>query len=677
MADALFHLVVYVRTHPGVSQQELASHFKVSTRTIRSRVRRLNESLAGIASVDLSPKAGYFVHVIDSEALSSWAIRRAQLYGASITSAERARRMVTDLLSRNDCVTLDSLAQILYVSRATVSADLRLVERMLAVHDLKLERKSHRGIRVTGPEPNRRAALATIVVDTFQASEAKLSQPDEEEQDGPHGAAEARGDENAIVSVLGDEAISSAPFIAECLDRVFTTEGISISSIIYQNLLVHISIAVMRMREGSYVPMEASNLNRIKRSDEYVLARAISQAIEQAFHLEFPEEETAYITIHLAGKKVLAEFSDDSSPLSIPDKVWNVVDDMLSLINQTFHVDFSDDLELHMNLARHVGPLAVRLQYHLGGNNPLLADTKRRFPLAWAMALESSSVLLEAYGEKLSDDETGFIALLFALALERRHTHHSKKNVLIVCSTGIGSARLLELRIRQRFGESIAVVRHCNVAGIDKVDFRDIDYVFTTVPIGRPLPVPVREVRTFLAPGDFEDLERLLSSRGSIASASGAFDQALFFPHLAFSQKEDVLDFLCARMAERVPVDDDFHDLVLRREDLAVTSFGNGVAMPHPMRPTSHDVHVCVGILDAPILWDGFGHMVQAVFLISLPREGEGTGALFSVLAELFVSEDDMGRLITDQTWQTLSVLLGQHGIDVHANWVTKTGERG
>ena len=69
--------------------------------------------------------------------------------------------------------------------------------------------------------------------------------------------------------------------------------------------------------------------------------------------------------------------------------------------------------------------------------------------------------------------------------------------------------------------------------------------------------------------------------------------------------------------------------------------------------------------------------MVQAVFLISLPREGEGTGALFSVLAELFVSEDDMGRLITDQTWQTLSVLLGQHGIDVHANWVTKTGERG
>ena len=95
------------------------------------------------------------------------------------------------------------------------------------------------------------------------------------------------------------------------------------------------------------------------------------------------------------------------------------------------------------------------------------------------------------------------------------------------------------------------------------------------------------------------------------------------------------------------------------------------------MRPTSHDVHVCVGILDAPILWDGFGHMVQAVFLISLPREGEGTGALFSVLAELFVSEDDMGRLITDQTWQTLSVLLGQHGIDVHANWVTKTGERG
>lgn len=71
--------------------------------------------------------------------------------------------------------------------------------------------------------------------------------------------------------------------------------------------------------------------------------------------------------------------------------------------------------------------------------NPLLKDIKARFPMAYAIALHSSSILTERYGHELKDDEVGYLALAFALAIERQNTELPKKNILIVCASGKGS----------------------------------------------------------------------------------------------------------------------------------------------------------------------------------------------------------------------------------------------
>ena len=184
--------------------------------------------------------------------------------------------------------------------------------------------------------------------------------------------------------------------------------------------------------------------------------------------------------------------------------------------------------------------------------NPLLSDIKVRYPLAYAMAIDASTVLAERYGNSLSDDEVGYIALAFALALERQKTETPKKNILMVCASGAGSARLLEWRCQQEFGAYIGKISTCDVLDIDRVDFSDIDYVFTTVPITRPLPVPVREVKYFLDTSEVEEVKELLSGEEApeCASILGYFDHRLFFPHLAFDNKIEALDFLLAQAAE-------------------------------------------------------------------------------------------------------------------------------
>lgn len=45
------HLVEYIQAHPGVLQQELAAHFGVSERSIRTYISRTNETIQPAAQL--------------------------------------------------------------------------------------------------------------------------------------------------------------------------------------------------------------------------------------------------------------------------------------------------------------------------------------------------------------------------------------------------------------------------------------------------------------------------------------------------------------------------------------------------------------------------------------------------------------------------------------------------
>ena len=447
--------------------------------------------------------------------------------------------------------------------------------------------------------------------------------------------------------------------MSECIEHAIKENDFTINSVAFQNLVVHITIAILRYREGSLVPLAGEMLERLHATREFGVAKDITADLAQKTGTELSEEEVAYIAIHLAGKQTLA-FEDDDTGLVISDEVWDVTSQMLELVWNVYRFDFRGDLELRMNLARHIVPLAVRLRYQMNLKNPLLTDIKNRYPLAYSMASDASSVLAERYDALLSDDETGYIALTFALALERRREDVPKHNVLMVCASGAGSARLMEWRCKQEFGDYLGKIVTCDVLDIDKVDFSDIDYVFTTVPIPRPVPVPVREVRHFLDAGEVEDVRALL--RGALNDADGIldyFDPKLFFPHLECRTKEEVLDSLLDCVEQQRVVDAKFRELVWKREGTVATSFGNNVAMPHPLHPASEETFVCVGVLDEPVIWDDYGRAVQVVFLSSFNnKDGLKLQRFYATLANVLVSRRAMRAIVDDPRWDTLQAIL-------------------
>lgn len=658
-------IVRYVLANPDVSAADLAKHFDVSERTIRTYVKRANERIDGFAHLVKKNRGGYTVKVTDGPALNSWLeSMHMNISRGNMLPEDRVAYLLNDLLDRTDWVTVDELCHVLCVSRPTVSADLKHVESRLSAFDLKIEKRPHYGIRVVGPELSRRLCLANSVVESLAREDAA---------NGKAPVQSASKSELDVHTAGSTHRLTSLDKIAKIVDAAVEEFDFQINSLTYQNLLVHIAIALLRIQEGNYVPVDLGASAVI--CDERVkdVANAIADAINAELGVELPESERAYIGIHLAGKETISDApaaSDASSApsegeggLVISEEVWGVVSEMLEVVWKSFRYDFRNDLELRMNLARHIVPLSVRLRYHLHIDNPILSDIRRRYPLAYSMALDSSTVLAEHYGAALSENEAGFIAMAFALSLERHRTELPKKNILVVCASGRGSARMLEYRYRQEFGAYVDCIQTCDVAHVSKMDFSKIDYVFTTVPLRETLPVPVRQIEFFLDDAEAREVRRLLSARKNAELDPGfamRFSEELFFAHRTFPSKDEALIFLCKQMERTGRVSDNFTELVFRREACVATSFGNNVAMPHPLEPVCDRSFVAVSLLDEPLDW-GKGS-VSAIFLVAISTEdNEQLGGMFDLFAETFNDSEAISGLLKDQSFKGLMEMFAAH----------------
>lgn len=626
--EQLQQMSMLVRDREGITAEELGRALGVSERTVRNYVSRANDALAGIARIDHKHGDGYSLHIDNKGAFSAW-LHAGASNVVPQTSDERVAYLLNDLLERSSWIRLDDLADMLFVTRRTISNDLRRVEQRLADYGLTIEKRPHHGIRVQGPELSRRLCMANQVL--------------------------RNGSDAAIAETLPDGFSDlSADRVAACIDAVLAEEEYSISSVSYRNLLVHITVALMRIEAGNYMPMDEMSFASIRESDVYPIAQRIASRVSDELGIAFPEEETAYIAIHLAGKRMLdSATGSEHGGIVVSDEVWDVVGEMLDRVWHTFRFDFRGDLELRMNLARHIVPLAVRLKFNLRVDNPLLADTKRRFSLAYSMACEAASVLASHYDAVLSEEETGYIALAFALALERQKEGRPKKNILVVCASGLGSARLLEYRYREEFGSYIDRIEVCDLARVGDVDYSTIDYVFTTVPINRELPVPVCEVQYFLDAHDVDRVKAFLAHDETRREGALYFDCARFFAHQRYRTRDEAISDLCARMSAGVDRPDVLEDLVRKREEVVSTAFGNRVAMPHPIEAVCSRTQVSVAVLDEPVMWGNAP--VQVIFLVAIGRDdAAGLKRFYSGMMGMLFSERAIDQLICEQSFDTL-----------------------
>ncbi len=608
--------------------KSFADKLHLSTKTVRNLLKELNKIIKRHGAIIVSkPGAGFCLQVNERKVWKQFKnsyLKQFDKKNLPQTSQERIQYLLEYLIHSTDYVKLDDLSELMYISKRTLSNYLKSIEKIIKPYKIKLIRKPNYGIKLKGKEFSLRLCLANHI---------------------------ANGNQAKILSE------NDMDILAHCIQDCLRAFNYQLSDIALQNLIIHLFIAIKRINGNHYIPLGEEWINGAYNDEEYLIASKIVEKIQENYQVQFPESEIRYVALHLAGKRTFAE-SYNRENIVIDHETNMLVCAMIQSVYDAFKVDFRNDLDLKMSLCQHLIPLKIRIQCDMNMKNPLLKDIKERFALAYAMAAHASGVINQRYNKVLKDDEIGYIALLFALALERQKTKNTKKNILLVCSSGKGSARLLAYKFKEKFHDQINEVKTCNVNSIGTIDFSKIDYVFSTVPIVEKVPVPIMEIKYFLDDDDVEMMKKALASESS-GICDEYYNPNLFLTNIKYRTKNEILRFMCDNIKKYYDIPNNFYDAVLEREKLARTEFGNRVAMPHPVKALSQNTFVCVGILEEPIIWDEAE--VQVVFLISLGKKKNKTlQKFYRVTSKFLLNKDCINKLIACKSYQVFKNLIAK-----------------
>ena len=126
-------LIDIIDAHPDIDPVDLAERFSVSDRSVRTYVRKTNEVLGSCAQIEKRRGGGYSLRVLNASAFAALRARDVHVGQDAVPTTPEARvdYLLNDLLSRADWITVDDLANILFVSRNVVTNDLKQVAATL------------------------------------------------------------------------------------------------------------------------------------------------------------------------------------------------------------------------------------------------------------------------------------------------------------------------------------------------------------------------------------------------------------------------------------------------------------------------------------------------------------------------------------------------------------------
>lgn len=602
----------------GMKTNGLANRLEVSEKTIRDEIGRY-QATAMQKSVRIDQKQGKFcLWKMVAFSPASWKAWLDALDQETFESQDRIEFILRYLVLNDSWVRLEELAEQMGVSNATFHRDFKIVKERLKERDLRVHSKPGYGVQIAGSELAKRIVFAH----TFT---------DEQKKDVERFCAEVGYDAEAYYR------------IEYHLRKILNQYALTLTETGLRNLVIHVLCAMDRIRHDNV--LEQTGLSEEVAQDEKKAAIAFIEALESEFALKFPESEISYIQLHLLSKRA----NYDNQTVMLSEQTEQILNQGFQKLYEERGIDFRGDLELATMLAMHIEPMISRMEYGLSIPNPLLDQVRSMYPDAYDCAVGFADLMLETFGLKTNDDELGYLSLHFHTSLERMRKK-KKWNVLVVCTSGYGSAVFLKKKLQSQYELDEEHIRLTRIDEIDVLQDEKYDFIFTNVPLICTTKVPVIQMENILSPLP-RRLADLKQSVWSLLSHRQAFFQK------SFAKKDEVIRFLCEKMKEIYDLPPDFENLVFKRERLSSTEIGNYVAIPHPYAMCTPQTLIGLCTLKKAIVWNQ--RKVKFVFLVSYAKKDLAISHSYNEqLMERLLDADWIGQLEKCETYEQFEWLI-------------------
>lgn len=446
---------------------DLAQKLNVTERTIYRQIPEVTEIIESYdLTLDNSSGKGFMIFgsLYNIKRLSSAfeEVKTEQNY----SSEDRVDIILLKLLTEDDYIKTQSFAIDLNTSSQTIRNDYHSLKEKLQGHNVIFETKKSEGVRLTGHEIPKRHLFVNVLLQNITP--------------------------NLFFDWLKDNHYSPTPFISllkdfdyektlkilyQKIQPVIRKRHLNISDKELQEFLLLIAIFIKRhphvheLEDILKLTIQDSNTDY-----EEQFRQDIIKILKNNFNIEIYDNEQDYFRwmIHLYVGRSHYELNQQISAFQNLDHISCLIRE----IEDKFHFPFSNDKNLAENLLLHINMAMERIQSGIIVTNPMLEDIYQSNPKLYEIVKKSFQHIFQPI--KIPEDEIGYIVIYFIASMDS--LSQNSISVLVVCSTGIGSSKMLRSRLEREFSE-IDVKKIVSLHKLHDEDLDQYDFIISTVPL--------------------------------------------------------------------------------------------------------------------------------------------------------------------------------------------------
>ncbi len=455
-------LEVLMNRQGEVTAGEIADEVQISTRTVHREMLAL-EPILTEHHLSLIKKSGIGMSIQGNEEdMVRFKRKLSRSETVTYSSEERKVLIICRLLEEAEPIKLFALAHELRAAIPTISRDLDEIEPELRKRGLDLVRRRGYGVEITGDESAKRDLIGWLAEEYLDESDlfGTSSEPSS-----PWAVT------RQLLRMVGKTNFFTLEKLLWKMDDGWANR---LSQTEYTRLLIRLSVAVTRMQRNHRIkPPERMPAESGARHHHPMLERLV-----ETFNLEWPEAEKEYV------RKLLDSVEENTAADSamLLDKyglaLAETAVDLIRAVGNRMDIPFDKDRSLLDGLIRHLGPALERLREGKVIRNPLLSQIKKDYESLFAAVREAVD---EKWREVVvPDEEIGYLVMHFGASVERWQLVPRNVRALLVCTSGIGSSKMLAVRIHKEIPQ-IELVGHYSWYEAARIPQDRYDLIISTV----------------------------------------------------------------------------------------------------------------------------------------------------------------------------------------------------
>jgi mannitol operon transcriptional antiterminator len=423
-------LEVLLNRQGEVTAGQLAQDVQISSRTVHRELQEL-ELVLDLHGISLVKKSGLGIILEGNEhSLNQFQEELRRSETETYSPDERKLLMLCLLLDEKEPVKLFTLAREAQAAIPTVSRDLEELEPQLRNGGLKLIRKRGYGVEIMGNEIDKRRYIVRLAEDYLEHSDFFGT---------PSGPTDLWPTTRRLLDMVGKDSFMA---IEKSLWQHGEEWLKGLKEADYTRLLIRLSVAIIRMKRGHRI-QPSGNDNATKRNIRIdSKLRGFTEWLELG---ELPKEEIDYLEMLFEEAK---EKAMDSSSVILEKYGLELAEQTVGFIRSLepfTAIPLSKDRSLLDGLIRHLGPAMERIRKGEAIRNPLLSQIRKDYDTLFHAVRRSADEAWQSL--VIPDEEIGYLVMHFGAAIERWKLTPGNVRVLLVCMSGIGSSKLLAVRI--------------------------------------------------------------------------------------------------------------------------------------------------------------------------------------------------------------------------------------